>query len=149
MGISIFSKYKYALAYIGVDFSEENVQEALLNCMDGFEKALRATIAYWYWLKQHSEPFYPNACIIKAISDGWDDRYWKDSYLENPNFRNPCDIFWEEAGKVWGIEFRNRSISNIGSDDNGIDYITFFNQKKLPLLSARRIGWERLKEYVQ
>ncbi len=32
----IFSKYKYALAYIGVDFMREDVQEALLNCIEGF-----------------------------------------------------------------------------------------------------------------
>ncbi|MEC4814984.1 MAG: hypothetical protein SAK29_17140, partial [Scytonema sp. PMC 1069.18] len=45
----IFDKYKYALAYIGVDFNREDVQEALLNSVEGFEDALRATIAYWYW----------------------------------------------------------------------------------------------------
>jgi hypothetical protein len=144
----IFSKYKYALAYIGVDFSQEDVQEALLNCVDGFEDAIRATIAYWYWLKEHSSPFSPNRCIIKAINDRWDSRYWKDCYLDNPNFKSPCEIFWEQAGKAWGIALRNQVIADVNSDDNGFEYVLLRNGKKFSIAVAKRVGWERLKEYA-
>lgn len=144
----IFSKYKYALAYIGVDFSQENVQEALLDCVDGFEDALRATIAYWYWLKEHSRPFYPNPCIIQAIYERWDSRYWKDCYLDNPNFKSPCEIFWEQAGIALGIDLRNQVIADVNSDSKGFVYVMFRNGQTLSLSAAKRVGWERLKEYA-
>ncbi|MBW4446203.1 MAG: hypothetical protein KME38_04795 [Spirirestis rafaelensis WJT71-NPBG6] len=144
----IFSKYKYALAHIGVDFYQEDVQEALLNCLEGFEDAIRATIAYWYWLEENSRPFYPNACIVQSMSERWDSRYWRDSYLDNPNFKNPCERFWEEAGKIWGFDVRNQIIADVNSDDKGYEYVMFKNAKTLSLSAARRLGWERLKEYA-
>ena len=144
----IFSKYKYALAHIGVDFYQEDVQEALLNRIEGFEDAIRATIAYWYWLEKQSRPFYANACIIQAMNEGWDSGYWKDSYLDNPNFKNPCNIFWEEVGKVWGFDVRNKIIADVNSDDKGYEYLMFRNGKTISLLAAKRLGWERLKEYA-
>ncbi|HAG84563.1 MAG TPA: hypothetical protein DCL61_26280 [Cyanobacteria bacterium UBA12227] len=144
----IFNKYKYALAYIGVDFSQEDVQEALLYCVDGFEDALRATIAYWYWLEEHSRPFYPNSCLIQAISECWDSRYWNDCYLDNPNFKSSCEIFWEEAGKAWGTDFRNQFIADVNSDDKGFEYVMFCNEKTISLAVAKRLGWERLKDYA-
>ncbi|GAB1541201.1 hypothetical protein NUACC21_38710 [Scytonema sp. NUACC21] len=144
----IFSKYKYALAYIGVDFSQEDVQEALLNCIDGFEDALRATIAYWYWLEENSRPFYPNPCIIQAIRERWDSRYWKDAYLNNPNFKSPCEIFWEQSLKAWGSDLRNEIIADVNSDKNGFEYVLFRNGKTISLSAAQRLGWERLKEYA-
>ncbi len=144
----IFSKYKYALAYIGVDFSQEDVQEALLNCVDGFEDAIRATIAYWYWLEKYSRPFYPNSCIIQAIHERWNSRYWKDCYLDNPNFKNPCQIFWEQAASSWGVDLRNQVIADVNCDDNGSEYVMFRNQKTMKLSAAKRLGWEKLKEYA-
>lgn len=144
----IFNKYKYALAHIGIDFFKEDVQEALLNCIEGFEDGIRATIAYWYWLEEHSKPFYPNPCIIQAMSEGWDSRYWQDCYLDNPNFKNPCKIFWEQAEKMWGYDMRNQIIADVNSDDKGYEYVMFKNGTTLSLVAARRLGWERLKEYA-
>ena len=82
------------------------------------------------------------------MNDGWDDRYWKDSYLENPNFKNPCHIFWEEAGKVWEFDVRNQIIADVNSDDKGYEYVMFQNAKTISLLAAKRLGWEKLKEYL-
>ncbi|KYC42152.1 hypothetical protein WA1_19355 [Scytonema hofmannii PCC 7110] len=144
----IFSKYKYALTYIGVDFSQQDVQEALLNCVDGFEDALRATIAYWYWLEENSKPFYPNPCIIQAIREQWDSRYWKDEYLNNPNFKSPCELFWESAKKNWGADVRNEIIADVNSDETGFEYILFRNGKTMSLSTAQRLGSEKLKEYA-
>ncbi|HLP87383.1 MAG TPA: hypothetical protein VK184_02110 [Nostocaceae cyanobacterium] len=142
----IFSKYKYALAYIGVDFSQEDVQEALLNCFDGFENAIRATIVYWYWLEKNSKPFYPNPCIIQAMKERWSPPYWQDSYLENPNFQSPCHVFWEEARKVWGFDLRNQLIADINSDERGFEYVMLRNGKTISLSGAKRLGWEKLQE---
>jgi hypothetical protein len=80
------------------------------------------------------------------MNDGWDDRYWEDSYLDNPNFKNPCDIFWEEVGKVWGFDVRNQIIADVNSDHKGYEYVMFRNGKTISLLAAKRLGWERLKE---
>ncbi|MEC4886794.1 MAG: hypothetical protein SAL70_36615 [Scytonema sp. PMC 1070.18] len=143
----IFDKYKYALAYIGVDFNREDVQEALLNSVEGFEDALRATIAYWYWLEAKSETLdNPSLCLIKALCNHWDSRHWQDWYLDNPNFRNPGEIFWEQAGKALGFDLRNQIIADINSDNNGIESVMFRNGKALSLAAAKRLGWERLKE---
>ncbi|MBR8835181.1 MAG: hypothetical protein DSM106950_14395 [Stigonema ocellatum SAG 48.90 = DSM 106950] len=143
----IFSKYKYALGYIGVDFEREDVQEALLDCIDGFEDAMRATIAYWYWLTENSQPFYANACFLQAIGQRWDSRYWKDEYLDNPNFKNPSLVWWEEAGRVWGYDLRNQIIADVNIDEQG-EYILFHTGKRISFSVARRWGWERLREYA-
>lgn len=139
----VFSKYKYALAYIGVDFMRADVQEALVNCIEGFEDAMRATIAYWYWLTENSQPFYANACLIQAINQRWDSRYWKDEYLENPNFKSPSQVFWEQAGRAWGNDFRNQMIADVTED-----YILLRTGRTLSLSVATRWGWERLREYA-
>jgi hypothetical protein len=139
----IFSKYKYALMYIGVDLMREDVQEALLNCVEGFEDAIRATIAYWYWLTENSQPFYANACLLQAIDQHWIPRYWKDEYLDNPNFRSPSSVWWEQIGKVWGTDLRNQTIADINED-----YILLRTGKKVSLSIATRWGWERLREYA-
>ena len=139
----IFSKYKYALAYIGVDFMREDVQEALLNCVDGFEDAICATIAYWYWIAENSQPFYANATLIQAIAQRWNSRYWKDEYLDNPNFISPSSAWWEQAGRIWGTDLRNQTIADINED-----YILFRTGQRVSLSVATRWGWERLREYA-
>ncbi len=145
----VFSKYKYALAYIGVDFTQEDIQEALLNCIAGFEDALRATIAYWYWLQANSETLEnPNSCLIMALNNRWSSRYWKDEYLNHPNLKNPCELFWEESLKAWGRDTRNEIISDVNSDETGFEYVLFCNGKTISLSTAKRLGWEKLKEYA-
>ena len=139
----IFNKYKYALAYIGVDFMREDVQEALLNCVDGFEDAICATIAYWYWITEKSQPFYANATLIQAIAQRWNSRYWKDEYLDNPNFKSPSSAWWEQAGRIWGTDLRNQTIADVNED-----YILLRTGRSLSLSVATRWGWERLREYA-
>jgi len=140
----IFSQYKYALIYIGVDLSKEDVQDALLNCNEGFEDAIRATIAYWYWLTENSQPFYANATLLQAIAQRWDSRYWKDEYLENPNFKSPTQIFWEQAARAWGTDERNQIIADVTED-----YILLCTGTRLSFAVATRWGWERLREYAR
>ena len=69
----IFDKYKYALLAIGVDFNNESLQIALINCNYGFEEALQATIAYWYWLQERGEQFHPNATLSVALRNNWNN----------------------------------------------------------------------------
>lgn len=140
----IFSQYKYALIYIGVDLSKEDIQDALLNCNEGFEDAIRATIAYWYWLTENSQPFYANATLLQAIAQRWDSRYWKDEYLENPNFKSPAQLFWEEAARTWGTDERNQLIADVTED-----YIFLCTGTRLSFAVATRWGWERLREYAR
>jgi hypothetical protein len=131
------------LTYIGVDFEREDVQEALLNCIEGFEDAIRATIAYWYWLTENSQPFYANACLIQAIGQRWDSSYWKDEYLDNPNFKSPTLVWWEQAGRTWGTAERNQIIADVNED-----YILFRTGKRVSFSTATRWGWEKLREYA-
>jgi hypothetical protein len=144
----IFQNYKYALAYIGIDFYREDVQEAILNCNDGFEDIIRAVIAYWYWLQSRNEKLeYPSACLIQAIQELWKPKNWQDEYLDNPQFKNPCLIFWERAGLMWGEELRNQLISDVNEDENGNEYILFTSGKKLSFSIALDWDWEKIKEY--
>jgi hypothetical protein len=145
----IFQHYKYALAYIGVDFYREDVQEAILNCNDGFEDIIRAMIAYWYWLQSREEKLeYPSACLIQAIQEQWKPKYWKDEYLDNPQFQNPCLIFWQRAALMWGQDLRNQLIADVNEDENGTEYILFSSGKKLSFSIALDWSWEKIKEYA-
>ncbi len=145
----IFDKYKYALLVIGVDFSEESIQEALINCNNGFEDALRATIAYWYWLRNKGETFYANACLLAAIHNTWNSYYWRDEYLDNPDFKNPRELFWEDAAKHLGYDLRNQAIIDIKERDDGDIYILFCSSACLRLTQAQRNGWSWLKQYAE
>jgi hypothetical protein len=145
----IFDKYKYALLAIGVDFGDEVLQNALINCNYGFEDVLRATIGYWYWLQNRDEPFYPNPCLRAAIGNSWDSRYWKDEYLNNPAFRNPRDLFWDEAAQYLGYDLRNRAILDVMERDDGDIYICFCSGRSLGFAQVKRSGWDWLKEYAQ
>ena len=42
--LGVFDKYKYALAYIGVDLDREDVQDAVIDCNQGTEPPLCANI---------------------------------------------------------------------------------------------------------
>jgi hypothetical protein len=145
----IFDKYKYALLVIGVEFSDENIQEALMNCDSGFEDALRATIAYWYWLRNRGETFYANSCLLSAIRHNWSSRYWRDEYLDNPDFKNPCELFWEDAAEYLGYDLRNQAIIDTKERDDGDIYILFCSGTTLRLTQAQRNGWNWLKQYAQ
>ncbi len=144
----IFDRYKYALLAIGVDFSNESVQNALINCHYGFEEALQATIAYWYWLKERDEQFHPNATLSVALRNNWSNKYWKDKYLNNPAFKNQRDLLWDELGEHLGYGMRNQTIANIIDDSNEL-CIEFYSGRVLTLSQVKRKGWNWFKEYVQ
>ncbi|NJL10908.1 MAG: hypothetical protein HC908_14090 [Calothrix sp. SM1_7_51] len=111
---------------------------------------MRATIAYWYYLRNREEPFYPNACLLSAISNNWSGRYWKNEYRENPDFRNPRDLFWEEACKMLGYDLRNRAIIDVVERESDDEiYVIFCSGKSLRLSQINREGWNWLKEYCQ
>ncbi len=144
----IFNIYKYALVYIGVNFEREDVQDALLASSVGMEDALRTTIAYWYWKEEQKEEFdYPSAFLIQALQGQWKPYNWKDSYLDNPDIKNPCLIWWNDAAREWGQDFRNKWVIDV-SDDSGEIMIEFATRNRISLPIAKRWGWQRLKEYI-
>ena len=145
----ILDKYKYALRFIGVDFSNEVVQEALLFNHYGFEEALQATIAYWHWLSQQQQLFHGNATLIKALGERWSARYWKDEYLDKPEFRHPRDIFWDEAAQHLGRSLRNQAIVDIVEDDDEELHIVFCTGRSSPLINVKYKGWHWLKDNAQ
>ena len=148
--IEIFDKYKYALAYIGVDFNRDDVREVISSSYYGIEEAFQATIRYWMWKKGKGEEFeHPSAFLIKALSLNWKPIGWSDNYLENPEFKSPCQLWWEEAASQWGREVRDRLVADISENKSGEEYIYFFNGKTLSLRAALNMGFPRVLEYGQ
>ena len=148
--IEIFEKYKFALAYIGVDFEREDVQWAVMSCAFGMEDAFQTTISYWYWVQRNQKKFeYPNAFLIEAISKNWRPYEWKDEYLDNPNFKSPYEQWWEEAGMRWGRDLRNSWVADVGEDEDGNERILFRSEEKLSFRVARRWSWQRVTEYAK
>lgn len=145
--LEILRAYKHALIYIGVDFTREDVLEALEHCIDGMEDAFRATISYWKWKGEKLE--YPSACLINALSDQWQPFEWQDSWLMDERFKSPCQTWWEEAEIYWGKDVRNSLIADVVDKFNGSDYIMLVNEKTITLARARSMGWEKLLDYVQ
>jgi hypothetical protein len=143
----IFEKYKYALAYIGVDFEREDVQNAVIDCSYGMEEAFQTTISYWIWKQNNNQEFeFPSAFLIAALSNQWKPYDWKDEYLNNPNFKSPSQLWWEEAAVVWGAELRNTLVADVSEDKQGSIKILFLSGKTLSLRTAKAWGWERVLE---
>jgi hypothetical protein len=145
----IYLKYRYALIYIGVDLAREDIQEAFVNCAFGMEAALQAVITYWQYKQQNQEVFYANAALIESLNEHWQPFDWQDRYLDDPRFQSPCLLWWEEAGKRWGIEERNQLIADVNQTDLGDEYILLRSGAKVSLAIARSKGWEWLEELVQ
>ncbi|MGK7873673.1 MAG: hypothetical protein AB4426_10300 [Xenococcaceae cyanobacterium] len=146
----IFQKYKYALVYIGVDFSREDVQLAIADCSYGMEEAFQATISYWLWKKKNNQEFeYPSAFLIAALNDQWKPFHWTDEYLDNPNFKSPCQRWWEEAAVAWGTDVRNELVADVAETDSGYEYVLFRSGKTLSLRIAKVWGWQRVLEYAR
>ncbi|MFN6563911.1 MAG: hypothetical protein RMY28_029525 [Nostoc sp. ChiSLP01] len=61
---------------IGVNFSVAEVQTALEDWTYGLEDALRRTIEYVLWLREHQREIFPNAILIRALQDQWKPKAW-------------------------------------------------------------------------
>lgn len=142
--VEIFRKYKYALAFLGIDFFREDVRAVILDCVWDMESAFQATIVYWKTGKME----YPNAFLIHALNAGWKPRNWRDEYLDDPNFKSPCLRWWEGAGVAWGTEVRDRLIADVNETDDSYEYVLFANGKTLSLRVVRAWGWERVLNYA-
>ncbi len=145
----IYRKYKPALKYIGVDFSREDVQEAILYCYSGMESAFQAVIAYWKYKQQQKEKIYSSAALIEALKEHWQPFHWQDEYLDDPRFKSPCLIWWEEAGEIWGADTRNQLIADVNETDSGEEYILLKTGEKIPLRIAQMRGWDWVLEYAR
>lgn len=146
----IFNKYKYALAYIGVDLDREEVQEAIINCFFGMEEAFKTTISYWYWANKNEQKLeYPSAFLIDAIHNNWKPIEWPDEYLNNPNFKSPCLRWWNEAAFRWGKQVRDSLIADVSEDNYGHERILFRSGEKLSLRIAKVWGWKRVFQYAK
>lgn len=146
----IYCKYKPALKYIGVDFSREDVQEAINYCYVGIESAFQAVISYWIWQQQSNKKIdYPNALFIEALSDRWKPYNWKDEYLNDSRFKSSCLIWWEEAGKRWGTDLRNKLIADVNETDTGEEYILLTSGEKMSLNITKIRGWDWALNYAQ
>ena len=141
----VFRIYKKALLHIGVNFDREDVLDAIVYCSFNMEDAFRSTIEYWYTGKMQ----YPSAFLISALNEGWKPRRWRDEWLEDPNFKSPCLLWWEEAAFGLGVGKRNALIADVTEDERGKEYVLFTNGKTITLARAKSLGWERLLEYAE
>ncbi len=143
VGLETFRLYRHALTYIGVSFEREDVQIAIASYYFHIEDAFRSVIAYW---RQGKMIEYPSAFLIAALSEGWKCSYWQDEWLEDPDLKNPCLKWWEDAAVYLG-HYRDRMIADVTEDNHGNEYILFTNGKTMRLDTAKRIGWERVLQY--
>lgn len=143
----IFKKYERALVTIGVNFSLEQVQEALEACTYGLEDAFRSTIDYALWLQKNEKQVYPNAILIRALQEQWKPMAWNDEYLELPNLESPGQRWWNAAASIWGYDVRNQLVADVFYDE-GTEFIKFTNGKEIKIETAWRWEWDRLLNYA-
>jgi predicted RNA-binding protein with PUA-like domain len=148
----ILRKYKPALRHLRIDFSREDVQDAIRNCSIGLEPALQATIGYCFYLLEEDQPQYPNAILIQALSELWHPKpgQWNDQWLyDDPRFKSHCQLWWEEVAEKWGYDLRNSLVASVREDDNGYEDILFTNGKTLSLARAKSWGWDKVLEIAR
>lgn len=143
----IFKQYERALVAVGVNFSLEEVQNALESCTSGLENALRRTIEYVLWLHENQREIFPNAILIRALQEQWQPVAWRDEYLELPMLQSSGQRWWNAAAKMWGDDVRNRLVADVFYD-NGQEFIKFSNGKELVVETAWRWEWERVLQYA-
>ncbi|NEQ12060.1 MAG: hypothetical protein F6K63_01485 [Moorea sp. SIO1G6] len=145
----IFQQYKYALAYIGVDFDREDVQAAVIGCSQGMEPAFQTTISYWIWKQNNYEKFeYPSAFLIKALNQQWTPKSWSNEYLDNPKFKSPCQLWWEKAAEKLGKDVRNSLIADVAEKESGYQYILLMSGQTISLEIVNNWSWEKFYEYA-
>ena len=145
----IYFKYKPALQYIGVDFSREDIQTAIVNCYSGMESAFQAIISYWFYKRQQKEPIYPNAALIEALNNHWQPINWQDEYLNDARFKSLSLVVWEEMAEVWGEATRNEIIADVYEANNGEIYILLITEAKISLTIAELRGWDWVLNYAR
>ncbi|MBW4577836.1 MAG: hypothetical protein KME08_21615 [Aphanothece sp. CMT-3BRIN-NPC111] len=141
----IFKIYKYALIHIGVDFTREDVQEALELSVEGIENACRATIDYWRTGKMQ----YPSAFFIKALYEKWQPYQWDSTWMNDPNFISPGQKWWKDAEGGIGKDLRNALVVDVIEPEQGAGYIVFANGRTLTIKLAQAWGWQKVLEYAQ
>jgi hypothetical protein len=148
----IYTKYRYALIHIGIDFDREDVREAILNCYEGLEGVLQRVVEYWLWTQKNDRPIeYPNALLINALANPqqWQPHQWQDEYLTHPQFKSPCQLWWEKVAAVWGVEIRDSLIADVTENEAGYAYILFTNGKTISLQQAENTDWQKLLEFAR
>ncbi len=148
--LTILRQYQAALIFIGIDFSREDVQEALQETFDGFEDALMAVISYWKWKKEKLE--YPSRVLIDALQEGWKPFDWDDRWMQDPRFVPPSQKWWKEAELWMGRDLRNWLIIDVVDNPpsySSLGYIVFRNKETLSFETAKRLSWEELIEYAK
>ena len=145
----IYRKYRPALKAIGVDLAREDVREAIINCYFDLESAFQRVIEYWYGLQKNNKKIdYPSALLIKALNNNWKPLNWRDKYLNDERLKSPCLVWWEEVGKIWGIDTRNQLIADVNETDSGEEYILLTTGEKISLRIARLKGFKWVLQYA-
>ena len=144
--LEIFKKYKPALRAIGVDLGREDVLEALRLCYEGLEEAIQAFIEWWFRKNKHID--YPTAGFVTAIHEKWKPIQWSDDYLSDSEFIPRYQKWWQRAGQVWGNDFRNSNIADVGEDNHGFEYIQLISGDIFALDYAERLGLFEFQKIV-
>lgn len=143
--LEIYRKYKYALLHIGVQLNWDEVQESIFLNTSSMESAFQRTIEVY----KTGQLKHPTGFLMKALAEGYKSYHWNDEWLNDPNFKNPCLKYWEEAARVWGYDLRNALIIDVKEDKNGNQSVVFANGGSMPLNRAISLGWQQVLEYAQ
>ena len=86
--------------------------------------------------------------LIKALNNHWKPLNWRDEYLNDERLKSPCLVWWEELGKIWGIDTRNQLIADVNETDSGEEYILLATEQKISLRIARFKGFNLVLQYA-
>ncbi|WP_390625547.1 hypothetical protein, partial [Nostoc linckia] len=139
--------YAPALRSLGVNFSDEQLQDTLEASSYCLEDAFRSAIVYMLWLEENLKPIYPTAILIDALANQWRTKYWKSEYLELEQLLSPGKRWWRAAVDKWGYDERNQLVADIFYD-HGQEFIKFRNGKEILVDTAYKWGWERVADYA-
>ncbi len=143
----IFKQYERTLIAIGVNFSRDDIQDALEGCTYGLEDAFRATISYAIWLRTQDKEVLADAILLNALNNLWKPRYWHDDFLSLKQFQSQGQKWYENAAKIWGHDVRNQLVSDVFIDE-GKEFIRFANGKEMLVDTAWKRGWEEVRAYA-
>jgi hypothetical protein len=114
------------------------------------ESVFQSVIEYWLNQQKSNQKIdYPSALLIQGLNNHWQPINWRDEYLTDSRLKSSCLTWWEEAGKIWGHELRNKLIADVNETDAGEEYILLTTGKKISLKIAKIKGWDWVLEYAQ